>query len=109
MNGREASERFSKSVDLHLRLEPRYVVTKNDEIVLHPIAVLDVVGQQGLAAEAHAPEHSEGSALIRGHLRGELFPSGQYLGLSNVARKEQQIVLRQGLRKGQLSDAYLHG
>jgi hypothetical protein len=70
---RKASERFGKSVDLHLRLEPRYVVTENDEIVLHPIAVLDVVAQQRLTAEAHALEHGEGSALIRGHLRGELF------------------------------------
>ena len=36
----------------HLTREPGYVVTENDKIVLHPIAVLDVVAQQGLTAEA---------------------------------------------------------
>src|SRR6266705_2513183 len=61
---RPLSGGFARSVCLHLRLEPRHVVAENDQVVLDPGAVLDVIAQQGLASETHALEHRNASALV---------------------------------------------
>src|SRR5713101_3108471 len=41
--GPRPSRGFAQSVCLHLRLEPRHVVAENDQIVLDPTAVPDVI------------------------------------------------------------------
>src|SRR5260370_30325455 len=68
---RPLSGGFARSVCLHLRPEPRHVVAENDQVVLDPGAVLDVIAQQGLASETHALEHRNGSALVDRHLCGQ--------------------------------------
>src|SRR6266700_7634856 len=65
------SRGFAQSVCLHLRLEPRHVVAENDQVVLDPGAVPDVIAQQGLGSETHALEHRDGSALVDRHLCGQ--------------------------------------
>jgi hypothetical protein len=169
--GKLPSECFGQPIGLHLRLEPGDIVTEDDEVVLHPFAVPDVVAQQGLTSETHALEYGDGAPLVRGHLRHQFFhteperdpeyflnqqpayaaaarlrgdhnpdlahvrrprkriaydgratqhralphreqgrkrpaldlldPRCQDLPLGNVARKKQQVVIRQRLRKGE--------
>src|SRR5260370_9555799 len=70
---RPLSGGFAQSVCLHLRLEPRHVVAENDQVVLDPGAVPDVIAQQGLGSEAHALEQRNGASLVDRHFRSQFF------------------------------------